>query len=410
MVGVVVTLLEGVGVDAGSLVLVKAELCRDTSPVLGLVELLELEVVARRQNRGSKVCVGSVEVLVEKLFGLLESEGSVASTLGDLRLSQEVHADVLHGVYGNVGHVLSCRVLESESGVVKERSRCPLESGKISVGNRTNIRKESSVHNVLGDCVTGGEHLGGCCRCNRVSGGRDGPGNQVELSSIDLSLAREHVAGEVRVSKGVTESRSNPDSQVSGGGHSKLRVLVDVGLILSAEIVSTGTVRRLEGSECDSLSLGRNIEVVGSVDNVSVHKVLEILGVHLVSDLRERLPSLQEGRQVVHLPPEVEAFVVQSRDFSVGVKCVLEIVVLLVNNFVGARSGSVDHSIDSTLDYNLVGLSSELVEMIGNDLSFVFTILYPLEHILDSMRVEEFLGVVVDGQVTLVSGLEESGN
>lgn len=48
--------------------------------------------------------------------------------------------------------------------------------------------------------------------------------------------------------------------------------------------------------------------------------------------------------------------------------------------------------------------------MLLDDLSFVFTILNSLEHVLDSMRVKELLGVVVDGQVSLVSGVEESGN
>jgi len=122
LVGVVVTLLEGIGVDTSSLVLVKPKLSKDAAPLLGLVPLLELEVVARRQDRCSKVCVGGVEVLIEKLLGLLVCEGSVTSALSDLRLSQEVHADVLHGVYGLVGHIASCRVSGSEVGVVQERS------------------------------------------------------------------------------------------------------------------------------------------------------------------------------------------------------------------------------------------------------------------------------------------------
>lgn len=160
------------------------------------------------------------------------------------------------------------------------------------------------------------------------------------------------MAGEVRVSINVTKSRSNPDSQVSGGGHSKLSIIIDIGLIFSAQIVSTGTVRRLEGIECDSLTLSRNSEVVRSVDNVSVHEVLEILGVHLVSYLRERLPSFQEGRQVVHLPPEIEALVVQSSDFSIGINRVLERVVLLVDNFISIRSCCVDHCVHLTLSIN----------------------------------------------------------
>lgn len=118
LVGVVVTLLEGVRVDASSLVLGKAKLSKNTAPLLSLVPLLELEVVAWGQDRSSKVCVGSVKVLVEKLFGLLVSEGSVASTLGDLRLSQEVHAYVLHGVSRDVSHILSCRIFKSKGCVV----------------------------------------------------------------------------------------------------------------------------------------------------------------------------------------------------------------------------------------------------------------------------------------------------
>lgn len=36
---------------------------------------------------------------------------------------------------------------------------------------------------------------------------------------------------------------------------------------------------------------------------MSIHEVREVLRVHLVSDLREVLPSLEEGGEVLHLPP-----------------------------------------------------------------------------------------------------------
>lgn len=224
-----------------------------------------------------------------------------------------------------------------------------MDSCKVIVGDITRSRKDSLCHNLVGDLFSGGEDLGVCCRSTSSSISRDDSSDQIELSRSDLSLAREHVAGEVRVSIGVIKSGSNPDSQVSGSGHTKPTVFVDVGLVLSAEIVSSVRVCCLEGSESNSLSLGRDVEAVGSVDDVGVHEVLEILGVHLVSDLRERLPRLQEGRQVVHLPPEVEALVVQSHHFRVRINGVLERVVLLVDDLVSVRSSIVDNSIYLTL-------------------------------------------------------------
>lgn len=69
---------------------------------------------------------------------------------------------------------------------------------------------------------------------------------------------------------------------------------------------------------------------------MSVHEVLEVLGVHLVSNLRERLPSLHEGRKVLHLPPEVEAFVVDGSHLGVVIDGVGEGVVRSVNNLISS--------------------------------------------------------------------------
>jgi len=52
------------------------------------------------------------------------------------------------------------------------------------------------------------------------------------------------------------------------------------------------------------------IEVRSGEQKMRQHVVLEVLRVHLVSDLRERLPSLHESRKVLHLPPEVQSLVV----------------------------------------------------------------------------------------------------
>ena len=45
---------------------------------------------------------------------------------------------------------------------------------------------------------------------------------------------------------------------------------------------------------------------------MSVVEVLEVLSEHLVGVLGEDLPGLEEGREVLHLPPEVKRLVVDS--------------------------------------------------------------------------------------------------
>lgn len=79
---------------------------------------------------------------------------------------------------------------------------------------------------------------------------------------------------------------------------------------------------------------------------MGVHEVLEVLGVHLVSNLRERLPGLHEGRKVLHLPPEVEAFVVDGSDLLVVINSVSEGVVRSVDNFVSSRLVGIDDSVN----------------------------------------------------------------
>lgn len=78
---------------------------------------------------------------------------------------------------------------------------------------------------------------------------------------------------------------------------------------------------------------------------MGVHEVLEVLAVHLVSNLRERLPGLHEGREVLHLPPEVEAFVVDGNDLLVVVNSVSKGVIRSVDNFVSSSLIGIDDSI-----------------------------------------------------------------
>lgn len=94
MVGVVVTLLESIRENTGGLGLGEAEGSLNSSPLVSFVQVLEVEVVSRSQKRTIGVGVSSnVQILVEKLDGLFVGESSVTSTLRNLRLGNEVHAD-----------------------------------------------------------------------------------------------------------------------------------------------------------------------------------------------------------------------------------------------------------------------------------------------------------------------------
>jgi hypothetical protein len=87
---------------------------------------------------------------------------------------------------------------------------------------------------------------------------------------------------------------------------------------------------------------------------VCLHVVPEVLGVHLVHDLRERLPSLEERGEVLHLPPQVESLVVDGLNGSVCIKASLEIVEWRVNNFVRCAT-SLDHKVAGSVDVNVHG-------------------------------------------------------
>lgn len=114
---------------------------------------------------------------------------------------------------------------------------------------------------------------------------------------------------------GITERSGDPDGEVALSRHAKFNVIVDGSLECEGSgglvAVSHDTTYRTKGGIVGDVELG------GRPHEVSIHEVLEVLGVHLVSDLRERLPGLEEGRQVLHLPPQVEALVVDGGDVRV---------------------------------------------------------------------------------------------
>lgn len=94
LIGVVVTLLESIRENTGGLGLGEAESSLNSRPFVSFVQVLEVEVVSRSQKRTIGIGVSSkVQILVEKLDSLLVGESSVTSTLCNLRLGNEVHAE-----------------------------------------------------------------------------------------------------------------------------------------------------------------------------------------------------------------------------------------------------------------------------------------------------------------------------
>lgn len=85
----------------------------------------------------------------------------------------------------------------------------------------------------------------------------------------------------------ITKRSSNPDSQVAFSRHTECRIVVDsVNFIFS----ETSIIKNVVSDP------GCVTEVGFRVHDVSIHVVLEILRIHLVSDLRERLPGFKEAR------------------------------------------------------------------------------------------------------------------
>lgn len=227
--------------------------------------------------------------------------------------------------------------------------------------------------------------------------------DQSELSLSNLVLSREPMAGKLSVSSSVVEARSNPDGEVSSRHHAVLGISVDPLFLL----VSKRSSEVLENCSVEEASL---IEVRRSIHVMGVHEVLEVLGVHLVSDLRERLPGLHEGRKVLHLPPEVKAFVVDGSNLVVVIDRVNEGVVRSVNNLVGSTLLGIDDGVNCTRCLNGVGLSDEALEVLVNDSLSVFTVLDSAEHLGDGGSAQEVGGVLSNRQRSVVLGVEVSRN
>jgi hypothetical protein len=86
----------------------------------------------------------------------------------------------------------------------------------------------------------------------------------------------------------------NPDVEKPLRIHSIFSIFVNQFLACFAD----------DGSRQDiSIHPGGLIKVRTGENHVRIHEVREGLRVHLVSDLREVLPSLEEGGEVLHLPP-----------------------------------------------------------------------------------------------------------
>ena len=144
LVGVVISLLVRVGVDAHSLSLGDAEGSLDGGPLFSGNPFVELEHVSRAQERGVLESLSRVKILVEKSDTILVGKSGVTSTLGNLRLSEEVHADVSHGV-----DRLIISWVNSEGGVVEETSSGPLEGSQVTVVYHCG-GSEDSLSNNLG--------------------------------------------------------------------------------------------------------------------------------------------------------------------------------------------------------------------------------------------------------------------
>jgi hypothetical protein len=137
LVRVVVTLLECIRVNARSLLLSETELGSDGGPVSVLVSLLESEVILGGQQSVLRSnSINKCLVLVKEFSTICVGESSIASTAGNLRLSHEVHANVLHGVHKNSRRVSDVPLVSENKGgvnfrVIKETSSSPLKSSLI---------------------------------------------------------------------------------------------------------------------------------------------------------------------------------------------------------------------------------------------------------------------------------------
>lgn len=135
LVRVVVTLLECIRVNARGLLLSEIELGFDGGPVSVLVSLLESEVILGGQQSVLRSnFINKCLVLVKEFSTIFVGESSIASTAGNLRLSHEVHANVLHGVHKSFLRVIRL-VFDNKFGVnfrvIKETSSSPLKSSLI---------------------------------------------------------------------------------------------------------------------------------------------------------------------------------------------------------------------------------------------------------------------------------------
>jgi len=93
----------------------------------------------------------------------------------------------------------------------------------------------------------------------------------------------------------ISELSGDPDGEVTLGAHAEFNVVVDSGLDSESSVGLVAVSHDTTGGTKAGVVPG-DVELGGRPHEVSVHEVLEVLSVHLVGDLRERLPGLEEGR------------------------------------------------------------------------------------------------------------------
>jgi len=115
------SLLLGIVVHAGSLVLIQVKLASETRPVLSLILVLEVEIVVCAEETLSGPLA---KILIKQLQTICIVEGNITAALADLRLRKEVHAYLLGRAHRGVVVRLERKVL-----VVEEVALGPLLCG-----------------------------------------------------------------------------------------------------------------------------------------------------------------------------------------------------------------------------------------------------------------------------------------
>lgn len=123
----------------------------------------------------------------------------------------------------------------------------------------------------------------------------------------------------------------DPDREVADALHAVVFIIVDGGLLLS----SVGTIQH------HGVHVDRVVEISGE-HQVGVVEREEVLGGDLIRYLREHLPCLHVLRKVGHLPPEVDAIVVDGVNTLEFVEGIASLGLRSVSELVSCCLGSND--------------------------------------------------------------------